>query len=1072
MLILRRIAGFAILLLALAVQAQVRVWQGTLTLPTYEEGLPDPNPPFDQFTTNRFNYPYTLRTNLTSRRVDHAWRAVYLENEYLKCSVLPDIGGHLYTCLDKISGQPMFYANPSIKKAAIAYRGAWAAFGVEFNFPVSHNWVTMSPVNFAFARHPDGSASVTVGNIDRVYGMEWMVELVLRPQSTVLEQRVTLSNRSDVRHRFYWWNNAGVEAWDDSRIAYPMRFTATHGFTEVHPWPVDQDGIDYSILGNHKKGPVSMFAHGSRENFMGVWNPHTKTGTVHFADYGDVPAKKIWSWGVDADGLDWRKALSDNNSAYMEVQAGLFRNQETYAFLEPQQVIRFTEYWMPVRQIGGISRANLAGVASLLRRGNSLVAGFNANQVFPRASVSILKGGQSLVQEKVDLMPQRTWTHEIPNADAQAKYTIQVQDAKGTTLLRQTEGEYDWTPESEIHVGPQPSYRIPDPNKRNLDDWLQFAKDEELNGSNLSALDAYKQMLARFPGSFEAGKAAGRLAAALSRFDEAKNLLAPLHLRDTTDTEISYYLGIAYDGLGDFEHARTAYEQAERLPSFYSAAALRLGELLARKGDLRGAERHLSRAMQAAPDDLRLREELVAVRQALGDSREARALAEDAMARFPLSNFLREELGNPDLAQLANDANRVLNIASQYMRLGFYQKALNVLSRSYPAAVPDQSEPGALAPQDHPMVAYFRGYCRQKLGQSATEDLKPASMFSTAYVFPNSAEEFTVLRAAAEANPSDPKVHYLLGTFYFSRGLTDRALHEWSLARKLGQGIPVLNASMGLALLHVKNDPEHALAAFQEGLRSDPTNIANYLGIDQSLSLMNRPARERVEALEKYPKLDAAPPSLIFELILNLAEAGDFERAVALFHNRFFPREEGGTNVRQVWIETQLQHIWLLASAKRCNEALSQAAQLGSEVPGISFTRDGLEPILQLARTNYLLGRTYESCGNPDEARKKFQLASAASAPDQIHWAWLSAQKLPDFNASQWQARLQTAFEQAESRSDTSGFPGWWMYTAGLLAKDLGKPDEADRRFHKALLLPDRMLAYHFTRLARSGSTP
>ena len=220
--------------------AQVRVWQGTLTLPTYEEGLPDPNPPFDQFAANRFNYPYTLRDNLTSHRVDHAWRAVYLENEYLKCSVLPDIGGHLYTCIDKISGKPMFYANPSIKKAAIAYRGAWAAFGIEFNFPVSHNWVSMSPVNFAFAKHDDGSASVTVGNIDRVYGMEWTVELILRPKSTVLEERVTLNNRSDVRHRFYWWNNAGIQVWDDSQIVYPMRFAASHGFTEIRPWPIDR----------------------------------------------------------------------------------------------------------------------------------------------------------------------------------------------------------------------------------------------------------------------------------------------------------------------------------------------------------------------------------------------------------------------------------------------------------------------------------------------------------------------------------------------------------------------------------------------------------------------------------------------------------------------------------------------------------------------------------------------------------------------------------------------------------------------------------------------------------------
>src|SRR5215472_14454638 len=116
-------------------RAQVRVWEGTLALPTYEEGLPDPNPPFDQFTSNKFNYPYVLRENLTSRRVNHDWRAVYLENEYLKCSVLPDIGGHLYTCVDKLSGRSMFYDNTAIKKAKIGYRGAWAAFGIEFNFP-------------------------------------------------------------------------------------------------------------------------------------------------------------------------------------------------------------------------------------------------------------------------------------------------------------------------------------------------------------------------------------------------------------------------------------------------------------------------------------------------------------------------------------------------------------------------------------------------------------------------------------------------------------------------------------------------------------------------------------------------------------------------------------------------------------------------------------------------------------------------------------------------------------------------------------------------------------------------
>src|SRR5216117_4131185 len=169
-----------------------------------------------------------------------------------------------------------------------------------------------------------------------------------------------------------------------------MRFAAPHGFSEVQRWPVDSQGKDFSVIHNQTDGPVSLFVHGSRENFMGVWHPRTNTGTTHFADYAELPAKKIWSWGVGAEGLDWRKALSDNNSAYVELQAGLFRNQETYAFLEPRQAISFTEYWMPVRDTGGISRANLAGVVYLQRNNGVLSVAFNANRKIPRAMIAIL----------------------------------------------------------------------------------------------------------------------------------------------------------------------------------------------------------------------------------------------------------------------------------------------------------------------------------------------------------------------------------------------------------------------------------------------------------------------------------------------------------------------------------------------------------------------------------------------------------------------------------------------------------------------------------------------------------
>ena len=274
-----RTAVFGVLVtLALAVPAAapetaVRVWRGSLQIPTYAEDAPNPNPPFDLFTFGRFNYPYPIRDALTDRREPVSWRTLNLENEYLRLTVLPDLGGHIYSCLDKRDGREMFYANTTIKKALIGYRGAWAAFGVEFNFPVSHNWVSMSPVDFALVEHPDGSGSIWVGNVDQVYGSAWRVELQLQPGRSVLDQRVELYNRSDVRHRYYWWSNGAVRVWDDSHLVYPTELMATHGFTAVEPWPIDRQGRDLSVIRNEVDGPVSLFTYQTREPFVGVYHP-------------------------------------------------------------------------------------------------------------------------------------------------------------------------------------------------------------------------------------------------------------------------------------------------------------------------------------------------------------------------------------------------------------------------------------------------------------------------------------------------------------------------------------------------------------------------------------------------------------------------------------------------------------------------------------------------------------------------------------------------------------------------------------------------------------------------------
>ncbi len=1041
--------------------AQVKVWQGTITLPTYEEGKPDPNPPFDTYQTNQFSYPYTLRKNLTGQKKDHVWRAVFLENEYLKCTVLPDIGGHLYTCVDKINGQSMFYANPSIKKAQIGYRGAWAAFGIEFNFPVSHNWVSMSPVDFAYAAHPDGSASVTVGNIDRVYGMQWGVELVLRPGSTLLEERVTLYNRSDVRHRFYWWSNAGLQVWDDSHIEYPMQFAASHGFTEVRHWPVGPEGSDFSVIKNQQSGPVSFFVHGSHEPFMGVWNPKTQAGAVHYAEYSELPAKKIWSWGADADGLGWRKALSDNDSAYVEVQGGLFRNQETYAFLNPGKTIRFSEYWMPVRGTGGITRANKVGVLSLQTHGSDVSASLNVNERIPGAQLRLLQNGHTLWSETANLSPEKMWSHSETLKDASAKVTFELKDHEGKVLLQHTDGKYDWDPESTINVGPQQIYDTPNPDNRTEDDWLKLGTDQELNGKVVLAFETYKASLKKFPGSLTLQMAAGRLSAALQRFAEAETLLQAVQKRDTSNAEIAYYLGIAEDGLGHAREAETVFEIAYRQAEFRARAAARLGELRAQQGDLHASQAFLKDAVEAAPSDIRSREQLEAITRAAGDTVHADKLAHLGLAMDPMSDFLKEEINAPDLPHLAADPYRVLRVAAEYIHLGLYERALNVLERTYPEVPADQSEPGSVLPQNHQLVLYYAAYSKAKLGKDATQNWHAAAHLSSSMVFPSSSIDQAVLEAALVANSSDATAHYLLGTLFFSKGLYDPAIAHWTEAKQLNPKMPILDADMGKAWLHLKGDSQRALVAFREGTENDPTNSDIYVGLDTAMSLSNVSAKERATALGRYPSADNAsastmPANLVYQLALTRAEAGEYDHALTLFKERFFPSEEGGVSAAQVLFEIKLMRAEADAKAGRCAEAKEF---LSARHSGLVVNGAVSQPYVRMAAIATI-------CKNPQQSEDLVKKAAESKVGADSAWVARAQKLLGTYDETAQQKKLEASVAAAERVKDTSSFTGWWWYNIGTMQAALNRKDQAREAFNKALLLPDSMMSHHLSRAA------
>src|SRR5882757_4120721 len=862
---------------------QVKVWEGTMPLAASDEGPPDENPNFDTFAELE-DYPYTMRQDIHATGTIHSWHALYLENEYLKCTILPQLGGHIYTCVDKINGKPMFYANPSFKKAIIAYRGAWSAFGEEFNFPISHNWVTISPVDWSYSTAADGSASVTVGNRDRVYGMDWTVEIVLRPGSTLLEEHVTLSNHSDARHHFFWWNNAGVEVWNDSRIYYPTQFTIEDGAANIDTWPVNSKGKDLSLVSNQAT-TFEAFAYGSSEPFIGVYSPHTDSGVVHWADPKVVPSRKLFSWGTDGNALDWRNRLSDNHSAYVEVQSGLFKDQTTYEFLEPRQSIRFTEFWMPVRGIGSIARANLNGVVAMERTRQkdgkiALKVGFNANRAIPGAKIAVSDGEKNVLEEDASLDPAVTWTHQIADLPADKTYTFLLASANGEPLLKHSEGVYDVVPRDRVKTGPQPQIQAPDPKSWTEGDFLKSGADLELHADYLNAWDAYRSGLAKFPASVALLKAAGRLADGLWRYQEAATLLGKAEGRDPSDAETHYYRGIAETALDHPADARAELEAAaHNSPSFQAAGGLLVAELMARQHDATGALKVLeascpvSSDTSARPEDLRCVEEAVALERATGDLETARSRVGKSLLRYPTSLFLRNEAAKvgspvkpsgPELDRhLAADTNRILNLVLQYNRLGLYADSLELLNRNYPTVAPEDSEPGAPLPSAEPLLAYYRGFCREKLGQSGAADYRAASHMPLLYIFPSEPDEITVLHAALAVNASDASAHFLLGTLFFSKGIVDPALEEWKLAESLNPKIPSLQAGMGRVLLEVKKQPAEAAAEFQRGFQMEPGNAALYLGLNRAMQQTGKTPVQRAEMMKRFPDSANMPEPLV-----------------------------------------------------------------------------------------------------------------------------------------------------------------------------------------------------------------
>ena len=239
------------------------------------------------------------------------------------------------------------------------------------------------------------------------------------------------------------------------------------------------------------------------------------------------------------------------------------------------------------------------------------------------------------------------------------------------------------------------------------------------------------------------------------------------------------------------------------------------------------------------------------------------------------------------------------------------------------------------------------------------------------------------------------------------------------------------------------------------------------------MSLLQRPPQERLSALERYPGTTELPPAIVFKRALALLEAGRPADAERLLAGRFFPREEFGTNVRQVYVEIRQQRALDLARRHRCSDALDIDRRLGEPDADLPFTRTGMGPFVESGRSLYLSGELLAACGErrlaADRWRRAAAMADAYPNPH-VAFGWESARRLGARADGQVRVRLEAALGNWERRLVVgTNFPGPNACGRGLLLHALGRDGEARERFDEALLFPDQLMSHYLSRAALAG---
>ncbi|MCC6353605.1 MAG: DUF5107 domain-containing protein [Verrucomicrobiae bacterium] len=969
----------------------VRAWEEALEVPTYEMGAPDRNPVF--VTRRSYQgaeapvYPYPMWDAVGDRRVSKAYRAVYLENRYVQICVLPEIGGRVFSARDKTSGYDFLYRQHVIKPALIGMVGAWISGGIEWNIPHHHRASTFMPVDCSFAREPDGSAVVRVGELELRHRMRWVVELRLRPDSSCVEQTVRLVNRTPSANSFLFFANIAVHANADYQVIFPpdCRWVTNHGKREFARWPVSgsiyngidfRKGVDVSWWRNHTS-PISMFAWGSGMDFVGGYDHGRGAGFVHVADRHTSPGKKFFTWGGGESGRAWDRALTDSDGPYIELMAGSYSdNQPDYSWIKPYQTKVAETFWYPVGGIGGAKNANRDAAVNLEVAGGVAKIGVAVTAERPDLTVTLAGSAGALFEKKASAGPGRPFVAECG-----------VPEGVGGLTLRVIQGQLELISYAAVEdsAGEAPeTVRPPDRPEsiQGIEDVYQAGlRLEQLHSAALDPEDYYREVLRRDPGHARANTAMGIRAWQRCLHPDAERYLGVATARPTAlylaprDGEPHYYLGLVLRAQGKDREAWAAFERAAWDAGWESAARYQLAEMSSARGDHGGAEAQLDRALSGNSMHVKALVLKAAVLRRSGRAKEATCLLERAAALDPLDPWLACEraLAEGTAPAVKGDGPQAsLEAATDYMGAGMWEDAAAVLAAAGGKAATD------------PMVLYTLGFCLERLGRpdAAIDRYGAAAEASPDYVFPFRRESFDVLLRARERNPRDHRAAYYLGNLYMLHGQRERAVAQWEDSRTLNPAFALVHRNLALAYAGRPKGMPAAVESMEAAVDRDPSEPRFCLEMDQLYEAANVPAEKRLAFLEAHHGVVARRDDALSREIALLVEVGRLDRAMELIAGRQFHIWEGGgrTAVHNSYSEAHMILGRRHFEAKRYPEALREF-ELALEYPeNLGMGR----PVRgeRLPETYYAIGLTREAMGDRGAAAESFGMAVATGPAD------------------------------------------------------------------------------------------